>query len=286
MIMATFDYRKNSDYLLNSTIQATPRNAVIDVLFSDQLPVSTPGGGESVLTLSAAGGEYSLNDPRLIGADILLLFRDGLNYYETFNPFTGMDKEFQFDAMTGTIVFPPASWPPLQPNEKVTMSFIAAGAAILITEPVTLDEAKAWLKVTNTDDDDLITALITAARAICEGYTSKSFVERTVTAVLRNDLGNIKLPYGPVSNIVGANDVDGNPVTDLSVTGVFDMRVACPLTDYITVIYQAGFSVLPKQFETGIKMQLSWMYVHRGDENLSIIAPDAKAVLSPYRSVV
>jgi hypothetical protein len=281
-----FDYRKNSDYYQNAYIQATPRNAVIDVLFSDQMPVSTPGGGESVLTLSAAGGEYSLIDNRLLGADIVLLFRDGLNYYETQSSFTGNDKEFQFDAVTGTIIFPPAPFPSLQPNEKVTMTFIAGGSEVLVTEPVMLTQAKAWLKVTFTDEDDLITALITAARQVCESYTAKSFVERTVTAVLRNDLGNVKLPYGPVGNVTGAADVDGNSITDFVVTGVFDKRLCSPISSYVQISYTAGYSVLPQQFQTALQMQLSWMYLHRGDEELTNIAPDAKAILSPFRAVV
>jgi uncharacterized phiE125 gp8 family phage protein len=281
-----FDYRKNSDLLGGYSQSDTPRNAVLDIAFSDQQSSSTPGGGESVLTLSANGGEYALQDDRLIGAQIELLFRDGLNYYETEDPFTGVDKEFQFDSPSGTITFPPAPFPALNPNEKVTCSFIAAGQAISVSEPVTLDQAKAWLKVTHDDEDDIITALITAARQVCEGYVSKSFIERTVTAVLRNDLGNIKLPYGPVGYVTAGFDSGGNALDGFTLTGVSDKRLSSPISSYAELIYTAGYAVLPQQFLTALKMQLSWMYVHRGDEDLTVIAPDAKAILSPYRSVV
>lgn len=45
-----------------------------------------------------------------------------------------------------------------------------------VAEPVTLAEAKLWLKVDLDDDDDLITALITAARRIFEELTGRSLV--------------------------------------------------------------------------------------------------------------
>lgn len=282
-------YIRNLDYLgSQNTQRETPRNAIIDVLFSDTQTVSTPNGGESVITLTAEGGEYSLQDDRLIDAEIILLFRDGLNYYETEEDFTGADKEFQFDSAAGEITFPPDPFPALNANEKVTISFIAAGAAILVTEPVTLAQAKAWLRVTHDDEDDIISALITTARQICEGHISKSFVERTVTAIVRNDLGNIKLPYGPVGNITGVFDSAGNEYasTDYNISGVSDKRLGYPMSSYVKVIYTAGYAVLPQQFKTALKMQLAWCYTHRGDDEGSVIAPDAKAILNPYRSIV
>src|SRR5678816_2653537 len=136
-------YTRNLDYLgYGNNNCGTPRNAVLDKLFSDQQSSSVAGGGESVLTLSAAGGEFTLQDDRLIDATIILLFRDGLNWYETTDPFSFTTKEFQFDAATGTITFPGAPFPDLQPNEKVTVSYIASGAAVIVTEPVTLAQAK------------------------------------------------------------------------------------------------------------------------------------------------
>jgi hypothetical protein len=44
-----------------------------------------------------------------------------------------------------------------------------------VAEPVTLDEAKNFLRVTIDDDDALITSLIVAAREACEAFTDRSF---------------------------------------------------------------------------------------------------------------
>ena len=46
-------------------------------------------------------------------------------------------------------------------------------------EPVSLDEAKAWLRLDIADDDALVTALIPAARAIVEGETRRTLMTQT-----------------------------------------------------------------------------------------------------------
>lgn len=44
------------------------------------------------------------------------------------------------------------------------------------TEPVTLAEAKAHLRVEHTESDGLITDLITAARQYCEGFQNRQYI--------------------------------------------------------------------------------------------------------------
>lgn len=53
-------------------------------------------------------------------------------------------------------------------------------------EPVTLAEAKAFLRVDISDDDALIAALITAARGACERFTGRALVTQTWT-LFRDD---------------------------------------------------------------------------------------------------
>jgi uncharacterized phiE125 gp8 family phage protein len=276
-------YARNLDQLGDGVCQPA-FNAVIDVLLSDQT-ASNASDGESVLTISAVGGEYSLQHDSLIGATIELLFRDGLNYYETENNFTMADKEFQFDSGTGTITYPPVPFPPLQPNEKTNILYIASGGAVMVSEPVTLEEAKAWLKVEVDDDDSLISALITAARISCEGYVNLSFVEREVTAILNNSLGNIRLPYGPVNNLTSVSDINESEM-DYLLTGVSARRLLTPALPFVACTYTAGYLTLPQHFRAALKEQLVWLYQHRGDDNASDISPTAKIILNPHRPVV
>jgi uncharacterized phiE125 gp8 family phage protein len=48
--------------------------------------------------------------------------------------------------------------------------FYRPGSSNSITEPVTLAEAKAHLRIESSDDDTYITTLISVARGICENY--------------------------------------------------------------------------------------------------------------------
>lgn len=50
-------------------------------------------------------------------------------------------------------------------------------------EPVTLAEAKAWLKVQGSAEDDLLNSLITAARQKVEEYTNLKLVTQTIEEV-------------------------------------------------------------------------------------------------------
>src|SRR6185437_6805054 len=65
-------------------------------------------------------------------------------------------------------------------------------------KPVTLQEAKDWCRISVTDDDALITALIMAARIACEFYANLSLINRTVTSKIKNGLGDFTTPYGPL----------------------------------------------------------------------------------------
>lgn len=61
----------------------------------------------------------------------------------------------------------------LPPNAKLTRLVDAA------VEPIALSDAVNWLRVEITDDNDLITGLITAARMDCEQEAGRSFISTT-----------------------------------------------------------------------------------------------------------
>jgi uncharacterized phiE125 gp8 family phage protein len=73
-------------------------------------------------------------------------------------------------------------------------------------EPLTLAEAKAHLRVDTTDDDDLISALLTASRSFCEEWTGRAFVTQTWELVLDDfptDLNadEIEIPRPPLRSV-------------------------------------------------------------------------------------
>ena len=68
-----------------------------------------------------------------------------------------------------------------------------------VTEPVSLLEAKAYLRVDNTDEDTLIGTLITAARQWVESYLDRALILRQLVLRLDTFPVEIELPQPPLS---------------------------------------------------------------------------------------
>jgi hypothetical protein len=154
-----------------------------------------------------------------------------------------------------------------------------------LVEPVTLPEARSWLKLDVSDDDTVVTELITAARQQCEGYLNISLISRTVTAWLQIGLDEIRLPYGPVETITSVTNYKGDPIAGYQVK--YELFKALDPCTEVKTVYDAGFNgSIPKHFKTAIKEQIAWLYTNRGDAEVTeTLSPIAKMILAPYRRV-
>lgn len=150
------------------------------------------------------------------------------------------------------------------------------------SEPVSLNDLKEWAKVDNSADDGILTALIIAAREMCEKYTGVNFVARTVTAHVNNFNGGVYLPYGPVGTITGLYDDDGNTI-EYEVRGTEFKAVTSPRTAF-KAVYTGGYSTTPEAFKTAIKAQALFLYENRGETELKM-SPIAQAILYPYKRI-
>jgi len=132
-------------------------NAVLDCKFSDQGTGGT--NGAVALNVSSNSGTTIQSDG-LIGATVYLVFIDGIQYASTDAFTTG--KQFIFDPTTGTITVSIA----MVAGTSCTVFYTSsATSTVAATEPVTLDEAKAYCKIdTGTTDDDILNELIVTAR--------------------------------------------------------------------------------------------------------------------------
>lgn len=127
-------------------------------------------------------------------------------------------------------------------------------------EPLTLAEAKLHLRVDADEDNDLITALIVAAREFTENYCRRSWVRRTLELRLDCFRGEILLPRGPVSSIVNVNYVDAGGNLAVVGAGIYQSDLyavvprVCPVLgatwpvtktgslNAVTVEYVAGYA--------------------------------------------
>ena len=154
-----------------------------------------------------------------------------------------------------------------------------------ITEPVTLQEMKDYLRLegyVDTDqstsdslsnftfDDALIRDMITASRQLMEETLNMSLVFHTWEAVLNNGNGMQEIPYGPVIRFWYVKDKDGVSL-DYTTIGNLWYNLKTPVACGLIVTYDAGYGdTLTQRLPKGIKIDLmrltAYMYEHRGDE--------------------
>ncbi len=84
-----------------------------------------------------------------------------------------------------------------------------------VVEPIALDEAKSWLRVDASDEDQLLSALIVSARLTLEAYTRRFFVTQSwrmtldgwPTATMRRK--TLTVPFAPFRSVAAIRVYDG-----------------------------------------------------------------------------
>lgn len=191
------------------------------------------------------------------------------------------------------------------------------------TEPITLAEAKAHLRVEVTDDDALITALIAAVRQSCEAFTGRALISQTwrlwldrASAITNvdatypwnddDDSGNIvPLPRAPLQNVTSISSFaeDGTETVFSAANYYIDAaslpgrlvlkdnaswpailrRVAAIKIDFVVGYGDTAASV-PAALIQGMKQHLAQLYANRGDGGGDLSLPvTTLALYQPYR---
>ena len=99
-------------------------------------------------------------------------------------------------------------------------------------EPLTLDEAKRWTKITTDAEDDTVLAIVMTARRHVENRTELALITRTVEVKLDGFWGGyaLELPMPPLQEVVSITYVDANGVT----------QTLDPTTYQVSTTYRPG----------------------------------------------
>ncbi|RAI44097.1 head-tail connector protein [Rhodoplanes roseus] len=180
-------------------------------------------------------------------------------------------------------------------------SMLLAGPA---SEPLTLAEAKAYLRLDHDDDDALIAALITSARRLVETATRRALIAQTWRLV--RDAwpagGRLKVLPAPLRTVVAARvfDADGMPrpidpsafsLDVAAAPGVISvplhavpapgLRIAGIAID-VSVGYGEDAAEVPAPLVQAVRLWLAHFYEHRGTEPVGA-PPAVAALVSPFR---
>lgn len=184
--------------------------------------------------------------------------------------------------MTITIVTPPAS------------------------EPVSLAEAKLFLRVDHAEEDDLITTLIVAAREAVEAGCGRALIKRRVRESLdiwrRDAVGGATLGLGPVSSVVTVRlmaDNGSQSVIDpdryrLEGAGdrprlVFASGVPAILRSAggVEIEYDAGYAEAADELPVALRLSLLQIVasLYEARQGAAAIPEAARALMRPFAPV-
>ena len=170
------------------------------------------------------------------------------------------------------------------------------------TSPVTLTEAKAQLRVDDTSEDTLISALIASSTALVGEMAGRVMAEETWAASWSSIAGDIVLPKSPVKELVSVAYYDSADTlqtmsnTDFHLFLSDDYSVlrpkpnkAWPVTavreDAITITFKAGYATLPSELRMAVLLCIGHLHEHRSavDEAMSELPMGVDALVSTQR---
>lgn len=183
-------------------------------------------------------------------------------------------------------------------------------SAILLTasavEPVSLAEAKAFLRVEHTDDDDVIEALVSASRVHIETQTRRALITQAWRLSLDAwpEEGRVPVVPGPLQGLAAARvfDFNGTPhavdvqdfVPDVGASALaFALwavpapgRIAAGIELDVTVGYGDAAADVPEPLRQAVRLLTAHWYENRGLAALgtvTVLPSTVAALIAPYR---
>jgi uncharacterized phiE125 gp8 family phage protein len=174
-------------------------------------------------------------------------------------------------------------------------------------EPLTLDEAKEYLRVETADEDDSIAALSAAARLLVEAQTRRALITQSWRLVLDGwpASGRIAVRPAPLQTLSAARVYDlDNVAHALDVQGFVPDRAGSALDFLPWAVMQPGRPAagieldvvcgegdgpgdVPEALRQAIRLIVAHWYDNRGDAagGAASVPAGVHALITPYRMV-
>jgi uncharacterized phiE125 gp8 family phage protein len=185
-------------------------------------------------------------------------------------------------------------------------SILLSGPAL---EPVTLDEAKAYLRVEHDDDDDIIAALIAGARVHVQAQTRRALITQS-WRLIRDawpDSGRVAVVPVPLRELLAARiyRLDGSTQAIDPAAFVADTAAAPAVLSFasgalpvpgrviagIELDVETGYgdapADVPEDMRQAIRILVAHWYENRGliavGQTVAVLPQAVAALIAPYR---
>jgi len=138
-----------------------------------------------------------------------------------------------------------------------------------VSEPVSLQEVKDYMRVITSAEDTLINTLIISARKYIENYTGNLLGKQEWVLKWHTKNGQIYLPYIPILEIVSVKDKDNKEVDYRVVYGSEPMIIETP-TYEVEIDFWAGWEDIPETFKLAILRIITFYFENRLVEKLPV----------------
>lgn len=175
-----------------------------------------------------------------------------------------------------------------------------------VIEPVTLAEAKDWARIDTTEEDSLISGLISSARALSETFTRRSFINTTWRYSLdKFPCENyIVLPQAPLSSVTTLKYYDSNGILQTHSSALYYVDTESEpgrlilnpnevwptiQTDKLSAVqvnYVSGYGATADLVPTDIKTAIKMLVAHWYDVRPAISVENLNEVPMAYSNLL
>lgn len=153
----------------------------------------------------------------------------------------------------------------------------------LENEPITVAEARNYLRITTTAEDSIISGLITSARMRLEKFANLSFGAKEIQCYFHELYDWQELPYQPNSTITSIKDNDDIDIT-YEERGTPYKSIRVNAANGVIVLYEVE-GLVNEAIKEAIKKEVATAYDYR--QNFSEgqtykMSNDAKALVQPF----